>query len=151
MHQERREYTRIEVELPSVLCWPDGTVSSGVVRDLSFGGAYLVRATGPAPAEDGLPVRGCQIEMEFALSGAKPVVARIGCDLVDLEARRLGLRFTGAEESEYERLRQGLIALAPDPDALVRELEEMPNPAFAVPLLPSFRTWLTRMLARLRD
>lgn len=142
---ERREYTRLTVDLDSTLRWPDGRMASGRIRDISFGGAYLELAAPPLAAAAALPVRGCTLMLRLPASEVT-----VQGDVVDLAGPRLGLRFTGAEEAEFARLRDYLLASAPDPDALRREVEQSPNPAFSPPLkLPSFQHWIERMRARL--
>lgn len=145
---ERREYTRLTVALTASLRAPDGQQTFGIARDISFGGVYL-EAGDPAAVAAELPVRGCELTLRLGSATGAPAVV-IQCDLVDLGGSRLGLRFTGASEADFELLRDHLLTLAPDPAALRREFEEMPNLAFTAPLLPSFQRWLERMLARLR-
>ncbi len=143
---ERREYTRVTVALAAELRWPDGRAAHGTVRDISFGGAYLEAPVPPAAVESELPVRACRLLLRLG-----SVALPLQCDLVDLAGTRLGLRFTRAERADFERLRTYLLSVAPDPDALRRQLEDSPNPAFSpLPQLPGVSRWLGRVLARLR-
>jgi PilZ domain len=140
---ERREYSRLTVDIPAELAQADGLHHAGRVRDISFAGAYLDCAT--ASASPGpLPLRGCKLSLQLA-GRDQPV--RLGCMLLDRQGTRLGLRFSGAQEEDFFALRQFLLSLSPDPEAMVREISDMPNPVFSQPL-PRFTAWLSQLMKR---
>jgi hypothetical protein len=150
---DQREYTRIECDLPASLLREDAPPLAGRVRDISFAGAHL-EVPGP-PAEMDLGP-GCRLELVLPeapgpASGQAPGARRteIDCWLVYVEGRRVGLRFTGAEEEGYQRLRAFLLSRAPDPDRLREEVAAFPNPVFPYPPdFPRLPEWIERILGR---
>ena len=140
---ERREYSRLTVDIAAELVRPDGVRHAGRVRDISFAGAYLECVpTADLPA--GETLRGCVLSLH--VSGRTwPVQLR--CMIVDRQGERVGLRFTGAEEGDYAALREFLLGQSADPEALIREIRDTPNPVFAMPL-PRFASWLSQLLRR---
>lgn len=140
---ERREYTRLVVDIEAVLGQPDGARYAGRVRDISFAGAYL-DCDDASQEEEAVPVRGCVLSL---LVDGRPAPVRLRCTIVDRQGGRVGLRFTGAEESDFTVLREYLLSQSSDPDALIREIRDMPNPVFAPPL-PRFANWLSQLVLR---
>lgn len=149
---ERREYTRITTELSSRVSLPGGAQFTGTTRDLSFGGAYMDCDAPPGIAPEALPQpEECVLTLGWEIEG-RPVSVAIRAHLVELTGPRAGLRFCGAEQADYEHLRGYLLQHAPDYDALLREIQDFPNPAFpAQGPLPAFADWLGRMLERLQN
>jgi hypothetical protein len=146
---ERREYTRLPCELTACFHLPDGTALDGVVRDLSFGGAWMA-CREPVPVSGApMPLAGeCLLAIDFPDSGT----AVITCHLVDVVDQRAGLRFFRAEEADYLRVRRYLLEHAEDPADLLAEMQFFPNPAFSSGSQePPLGHWLQRMLLRLRD
>ena len=140
---ERREYTRLVVDIEAVLGQPDGTCYPGRVRDISFAGAYL-DCDDASQGDEAAPMRGCVLSL---LVDGRPAPIRLRCIVVDRQGGRVGLRFTGAEESDFTVLREYLLSQSDDPDALTREIRDMPNPVFAPPL-PRFANWLSQLVLR---
>ena len=140
---ERREYSRLAVDTAADLVRPDGVRHAGRVRDISFAGAHLDCAAASDPPV-GNTLRGCVLSLHIS-GRTRPVQLR--CMMVDRQGERVGLRFTGAEEGDYAALREFLLSQSADPEALIREIRDMPNPVFASPL-PRFATWLSQLLRR---
>ncbi len=148
---ERREYTRIACHVDAVLHLPGEARQHGLVRDISFGGAYLECDRQEACQSGDGPSSTCTLEMRIT-DTPQPTRARIRCQVVEVAPRRVGLRFTGADAGDYEHLRRFLLHGAEDPAALLEEMQVFPNPAFSDEFhLPGFSHWLKRMLERLKQ
>ena len=148
---ERREYTRISCQVDAVLFLPNDQRQQGMVRDISFGGAYLDcnRRDSCRPSEG--PSNICTLELRISdARGSGPV--RIRCQVVEVLDHRVGIRFTGADAPDYEQLRRFLLRNAENSAALLEEMRVFPNPAFSEEFhLPGFTHWLKRMLERLKQ
>lgn len=148
---ERREYTRISCQVSAVLHLPDDQRQVGVVRDISFGGAYLDCDRKEACRPTDAPSNICTLELHIN-DGRVTTAVRVRCQVVETQRHRVGLRFTGADPEDYEHLRRFLLRNAEDSAALLEEMRVFPNPAFSEEFhLPGFSHWLKRMLVRLKQ
>ncbi len=143
---ERRGYTRIACDVSAELRLPDGTVHTGTVRDISFGGAYLdCDQPASVAVQQRAELGDCDLRLSLSVEGqVRP--AHIKCLVIESIECRVGLRFTGSNPDEYQHFRAFLLAHAEDPDALRREIQFFPNPAFPMePAWPAFTDWLKRL------
>ena len=143
---ERRGYTRITCEIPAELKLSHGGSHAGIVRDISFGGAYLDCDQPAAITPKQIAEMGeCGLHLSLPVAGeTRPV--HLKCLIIEVAECRAGLRFTGSNPDEYEHFRAFLLAHAEDPEALRREIQFFPNPVFPMePAWPAFSDWLKRL------
>ncbi len=126
---ERREYTRISVNLPARLSTRSGATAAGTLRDISFGGTYfdatdadlngLTRVT----RQHRRLVLSCRLPM-----GHDWVTVVLRCRLVDvIGLTRVGLQFVDTRWDDFVNLRQFLLTVAPDPEKLTIEIKRYPG------------------------
>ena len=119
---DRREYTRIVTKVVSTLRLPNGDVYEGVIKDLSFGGAYLDCEAPIKLGPDDLPQ-----DQESVLELSLPdddytVLVPMRCRVVGVMSRRVGLCWTGADPEAYRAFREFMLKNAVDPEDLREEI-----------------------------
>jgi hypothetical protein len=143
---ERREYTRVATEIPAELRLSSGEVYTGIVRDMSFGGAYLDCDVPILLAEEKLPqTRDSVLILKFNQS-EKQVYVDMRCCLVGVEECRAGLRWSGADKEPYQLFRDFMMRSASDPEKLWQEICQYPKSGFPRERRgPTFMDWLKRL------
>lgn len=116
---DARRHTRRPARVEGSLTLEDGATFRGVVRDLSFGGAFLaLKSPCITPGAQGT----------FKVHpGGDAEAIRFTCVVVRCGARGAGLKLTDTDFAGFERFKDLMRRLSPDPDLLLEEQRVSPG------------------------